>query len=252
MTILQDSWLLTGRMMKHMTRSIDTIISVVIMPIMVMLAFVYIFGGAMSIPQESYKGFILPAILLFTIASGVGYTAFRLNDDVKNGVFDRFNSMPISRLAVLNGHVFTSVFFNFISTLVVLLVGILIGFRPQADLLDWLAIVGLILLTNYALSWIAVFFGLIAKSNESASVFSYLLLGLLFISSGFVPTGTLPKALQGFADHQPMTSIINSLRMLLTDGKFSQELLTAVIWLIGVTLIFQFLAIRFYYKKMLK
>lgn len=252
MTILQDSWFLTGRMMKHMTRSIDTIISVVVMPIMVMLAFVYIFGGAMSIPQESYKGFILPAILLFTIASGVGYTAFRLNDDVKNGVFDRFNSMPISRLAVLNGHVFTSVIFNFISTIFVLIAGILIGFRPQADLLEWLAVIVLILLTNYALSWIAVFFGLIAKSNESASVFSYLLLGLLFISSGFVPTETLPRVLRGFADHQPMTSIINSLRMLLTDGTFSQELIIALIWLIGITVVFQYLALRFYYKKMLK
>ncbi len=158
MNVFADTMVLTGRMMKHMTRSVDTIMTVVLMPIMLMLAFIYIFGGAMTIPQETYKGFIVPAILLFTVASGVGYTAFRLNTDVQNGIFERFHSMPIAKSAILNSHVMTSVIFNFISALLVLISSILIAFRPKADVFDWAVGLLLLLVATYALSWIAVLF----------------------------------------------------------------------------------------------
>ncbi|MGL9729549.1 ABC transporter permease [Enterococcus sp. DIV0756] len=250
MNVFADTMVLTGRMMKHMTRSVDTIMTVVLMPIMLMLAFIYIFGGAMTIPQETYKGFIVPAILLFTVASGVGYTAFRLNTDVQNGIFERFHSMPIAKSAILNSHVMTSVIFNFISALIVLISSILIGFRPKADVLDWAVGLLLLLVVTYALSWIAVLFGLIAKNNETAIAFSYLLIGLLFISSGFVPTETLPKVLRGFADHQPMTPIINSLRSILTDGRIPSDIWIALAWSIGAIVIFQVLSIYVYRKKL--
>ena len=250
MTVFSDTMTLTGRMMKHMTRSVDTIMTVVLMPIMLMLAFIYIFGGAMTIPQEVYKGFIVPAILLFTVASGVGYTAFRLNGDIQNGIFERFHSMPIAKSAILNSHVVTSVVFNFISAMVVLLSSILIGFLPKADVLDWMMALLLLLAATYALSWIAVLFGLIAKNNETAIAFSYLLIGLLFISSGFVPTETLPKILRGFADYQPMTPIINTLRSILTDGVISSDIWLAFAWCIGAIVIFQVLSIYVYRKKL--
>lgn len=250
MNVLGDTFTLTGRMMKHMTRSVDTIITVILMPILIMLAFIYIFGGAMTIPQATYKGFIVPAILLFTVASGVAYTAFRLNSDIQNGIFERFHSMPIAKSAILTSHVVTSVVFNYLSVLLVLLTSILIGFRPQATGIDWVAALGLLLVVTYAFSWIAVFFGLIAKSSESASVFSYLLIGLLFISSGFVPTETLPKLLQSFADHQPMTAIINTLRAILTDGTIPSELWGALAWSIGAMVVFQGLSLVVYRKKL--
>ena len=250
MTVFSDTMTLTGRMMKHMTRSVDTIMTVVLMPIMLMLAFIYIFGGAMTIPQEVYKGFIVPAILLFTVASGVGYTAFRLNGDIQNGIFERFHSMPIAKSAILNSHVVTSVVFNFISAMVVLLSSILIGFRPKADVLDWVMALLLLLAATYALSWIAVLVGLIAKNNETAIAFSYLLIGLLFISSGFVPTETLPKILRGFADYQPMTPIINTLRSILTDGVIPSDIWLAFAWCIGAIVIFQVLSIYVYHKKL--
>jgi len=250
MTVFSDTMTLTGRMMKHMTRSVDTLMTVVLMPIMLMLAFIYIFGGAMTIPQEVYKGFIVPAILLFTVASGVGYTAFRLNGDIQNGIFERFHSMPIAKSAILNSHVVTSVVFNFISAMVVLLSSILIGFRPKADVLDWVMALLLLLAATYALSWIAVLFGLIAKNNETAIAFSYLLIGLLFISSGFVPTETLPKILRGFADYQPMTPIINTLRSILTDGVIPSDIWLAFAWCIGAIVIFQVLSIYVYRKKL--
>lgn len=250
MNVISDTMVLTGRMMKHMTRSVDTIITVVLMPILIMLAFIYIFGGAMTIPQDSYKGFIVPAILLFTVASGASYTAFRLNGDVQNGIFERFHSMPIAKSSILNSHVMTSIVFNFISATIVLLSSLLIGFRPKADFLDWIVAAVLMLIVTYAFSWVAALFGLIAKSTESASAFSYLLIGLLFISSGFVPTETLPKVLRGFADYQPMTPIINTLRSILTDGVIPSEIWVALAWSIGTIVIFQVLSMYVYRKKL--
>ncbi|WP_314063153.1 ABC transporter permease [uncultured Vagococcus sp.] len=250
MRLVEDTLTLTGRMMKHMTRSVDTIITVVLMPVLIMLAFVYIFGGAMTIPVATYKGFIIPAILLLTIVSGVAYTAFRLNKDVTNGIFERFHSMPIAKSAILNSHVLTSLVFNTASAVIVLLCGVLIGFRPKAHLVEWILGLGLLLMVTLAVSWIAVLFGLIAKSSDTASVFSYLLMGLLFISSGFVPTETLPNALRGFAEHQPMTPIINAMRTLLTAGEIPSELGIAFLWCLGNIVVFQALSIGVYHKKM--
>ena len=173
-------------------RSPDTIITTTIMPIAFMLLFVYVFGGAINTGSDSYVNYLLPGILLITIASGISYTAFRLFLDMKNGIFERFQSMPIARSSVLWAHVGTSLVANLISVVVVVVVAVVMGFRSGAGVLAWLAVAGILILFTLALTWIAVIPGLTAKSADGASAFAYPLIFLPFISSAFVPTDTMP------------------------------------------------------------
>ena len=184
-----DTAVLTGRTMRHVTRSPDTIITTAVMPIAIMVLFVYVFGGAIDTGSVSYVNYMLPGILLITIASGISYTAFRLFNDMQGGIFERFQSMPIARPGVLWAHVLTSLAANVISLVLVVGVALAMGFRSGAGPLAWLAVAGLLLLFTLALTWIAVIPGLTAKSVDGASAFSYPLIFLPFISSAFVPTG---------------------------------------------------------------
>src|SRR5262244_2634220 len=213
---LGDTAVLTGRTMRHVTRSFDTIITTAITPIAMMLLFVYVFGGAINTGSVSYVNYMLPGILLITIASGISYTALRLFTDLQSGIFERFRSMPIARSGVLWAHVLTSLAANAISLAVVVGVAVGLGFRSDAGVLAWLAVAGLLFLFTLALTWIAVIPGLTAKSVDGAGAFSYPLVFLPFISSAFVPTGTMPGPVRAFADHQPATSIVNTIRGLLT------------------------------------
>jgi ABC-2 type transport system permease protein len=189
-------------------------------------------------------------ILLFCVASGTAYTAYRLNRDVTKGIFERFHSMLIAKSSVLNGHALTGVVFNGVSVILVLLISILIGFRPQAGLLDWLLAAVLMLLFIIAFTWIALFFGLISKNAEMASVFTYPEMGLIFVSSAFAPTSTMPKGSQAFADYQPMTPIINAFRALLSDGVITNDLWIALAWCILLWAVFWGLSVWAYHKKM--
>ena len=159
-----DTAVLTGRSLRHITRSPDTIITTTIMPIAFMLLFVYVFGGAINTGSDSYVNYLLPGILLITIASGISYTAFRLFLDMQSGIFERFQSMPIARSSVLWAHVLTSLVANLISLVVVVLVALLMGFRSGAGSLAWLAVAGILILFTLALTWLAVIPGLTAKS----------------------------------------------------------------------------------------
>src|SRR6476619_8145543 len=208
---------LTGRSLRHITRSPDTIVTTTIMPIAFLLLFVYVFGGAINSGSESYVNYLLPGILIITIASGISYTAFRLFLDVQSGIFERFQSMPIARSSVLWAHVGTSLVSNMVSVVVVVLVALLMGFRSGAGLLAWLAVAGILLLFTLALTWIAVIPGLTAKTMDGAVAFSYPLIFLPFISSAFVPTETMPTPVRVFAENQPVTSIVNAIRDLLTQ-----------------------------------
>ena len=183
-----DTALLTGRSLRHITRSPDTIITTAITPIAFMLLFVYVFGGAIQTGSDKYVNYLLPGILLITIASGISYTAYRLFIDMQSGIFERFQSMPIARSSVLWAHVLTSLVANLISLVVVVLVALLMGFRSGAGVLAWLAVAGILMLFTLALTWLAVIPGLTAKSVDGASAFSYPLIFLPFISSAFVPT----------------------------------------------------------------
>src|SRR5580658_4641479 len=189
---LGDTTVLLGRSMRHVTRSLDTIITVSIMPIALMLLFVYVFGGAIHAGPGHYVNYLLPGILLITIAMGISYTAFRLFTDLQSGIYDRFQSMPIARSSALWAHVLTSLVSSLISLVVVVLVALLMGFRSGAGALAWLAVTGILVLFTAALTWIAVIAGLPAKSAEGAGAFSYPLIFLPFISSAFVPTRTMP------------------------------------------------------------
>ena len=168
-----DTSVMLARSMRHVTRSLDTIITVTITPIAIMLLFVYVFGGAIQAGTRNYVNYLMPGILLIAIASGISYTAVRLFNDLQSGIFERFHSMPIARSSVLWGHVLTSLVSNAISVVVIVLVALLMGFRSPAGVLAWLAVAGILVLFTLALTWIAVIAGLLASSIDGASAFSY-------------------------------------------------------------------------------
>lgn len=246
------TFVLFGRLMKHILRSPDTIITVAITPIGIMLMFVYVFGGAIkaSLPDGvNYVNYQLPGILLMAIASGISYTAFRMFGDKQNGIFARFNSMPISRSSALWAHVLVSLVSNMLTVAIILLVALLMGFRSDAGILEWLSVAGILALFTLALTWVAVIPGLTAKSTEGASVFSYPLIFLPMFSSAFAPTETMPAAVRWFAENQPVTSIVDSIRTLLANQPVGGELWAALAWCVGILLVAWFLAMRAYRKQ---
>jgi len=240
---------LLGRSLRHIARSPDTIITTTIMPIAFLLLFVYVFGGAIDTGSDSYVNYLLPGILLITIASGVSYTAFRLFLDMKSGIFERFQSMPIARSSVLWAHVLTSLVANLISVTVVVLVALLMGFNSGAGVLAWLAVAGILILFTLALTWIAVIPGLTAKSADGASAFAYPLIFLPFISSAFVPTDSMPGAVRAFAENQPVTTIVNAIRDLLTQQPVGTDIWIALAWLGGVLVVAYSFAMATYRRK---
>jgi ABC-2 type transport system permease protein len=229
-----DTAVLLGRSQRHIARSPDTIITTAIMPIAFMLLFVYVFGGAIETGSDSYVNYLLPGILIITIASGISYTAFRLFLDLKGGIFERFQSMPIARSAVLWAHVLTSLVANLISIVVVIGVALIMGFRTGAGVSGWLAVAGILVLFTLALTWIAVIPGLTAKTLDGASAFSYPLIFLPFVSSAFVPTGSMPGPVRAFAEHQPVTSIVNAIRDLFTQQPVGADIWIALAWCAGI------------------
>jgi len=244
-----DTAVLSRRMMRHTFRSVDTIITVVAMPIVMMLLFVFVFGGAMNTGSIDYVNFLVPGIVLFTVASGVSYSAVHLNNDITAGIFDRFYSMPISKSSILGGHVLNSVVFNMFSVALVLLVAFVIGFRPHAGPGAWLLAIGLVLLFTFAMTWVAVTFGLLAGSAEGAGVFAYPMLCLLFISAAFVPAESMSGVLRVFAENQPMTPIIEAVRSLLMGQPVGSNVLIAVVWWVVILITAYVAAMRIYKRK---
>jgi ABC-2 type transport system permease protein len=246
---LGDTAVLLGRSLRHITRSADTVITTTIMPIAFMLLFVYVFGGAIDAGTDSYVDYLLPGILLITIASGISYTAFRLFLDMQSGIFERFHSMPIARSAVLWAHVLTSLVANLISVVVVTLVALVMGFRSDAGVLAWLAVLGILMLFTLALTWIAVIPGLTAKSADGASAFAYPIIFLPFISAAFVPTETMPGPVRAFAENQPVTSIVNAIRDLFTQQPIGTDIWVALAWCVGTLLIAYSVAMVVYRRR---
>ena len=213
--VLGDTGVLTRRSLRHILRSPDTIITTAVTPVALMLLFVFVLGGAIDTgSDQSYVNYLLPGILLITIASGIAYTAYRLFLDLSTGIFERFQSMPIARSSVLWAHVLTSLVANLASVEIVTGVALVLGFRTGASVVAWLAVVGILILFTVALTWIAVIAGLAAKSIDGASAFSYPLIFLPFVSSAFVPTDSMPGPVAWFAEHQPVTSVVDTIRAL--------------------------------------
>ena len=246
---LGDTAVLTGRSLKHITRSLDTIITTAVTPIAMMLLFVYVLGGALNTGSDLYVTYLLPGILLITIASGIAYTAYRLFLDMQSGIFERFHSMPIARSSVLWAHVLTSLVANLISLVVVVAVALLMGFRSTAGVLAWLAVAGILILFTLALTWLAVIAGLSAKTIDGATAFSYPLIFLPFISSAFVPTETMPGPVRWFAENQPVTSIVNAIRDLFTSQPVVTDIWVALAWCVGILLVAYLFAMAAYRRK---
>ncbi|GAB2555580.1 ABC transporter permease [Gracilibacillus alcaliphilus] len=245
----KDMSVMFGRSMRHIFRSMDTIVTVSITPIAIMLLFVYVFGGAIEAGTENYIDYLLPGIMLMTIGSGIAYVAYRLFLDKQHGIFERFHSMPIARSTVLWGHVLTSIVSNGISVAVIILVALLMGFRSSAGFIEWLAVFGILGVFTLALTWIAVIAGLAAKTPDGAGAFSYPIIFLPFISSAFVPTDTMPTAVQTFAENQPVTPIVEAIRNLIANQPVGNEIWTALTWCIAIMVVAYIVAMRIYKKQ---
>ena len=245
----KDMSVMLERSMRHIFRSMDTIITVTISPIAIMLLFVYVFGGAIETGTTSYIDYILPGVMLMTIGSGIAYVSYRLFMDKERGIFERFHSMPISRSSVLWGHVLTSLVSNGISVGVVVLVALLMGFRSSASILAWLGVFGILAIFTLALTWVAVIAGLAAKTPDGAGAFAYPIIFLPFISSAFVPTDTMPSVVRTFAQNQPVTPIVEAIRNLLMNQPVGNDIWVALAWCIGITVVAYIFAMRIYKKN---
>ncbi len=233
--VLGDTRVLTGRSLRHIVRSPDTIVTTAITPVALMLLFTYVFGGAIDIDSgQPYVSYLLPGILVITIASGVAYTSYRLFLDLQSGIVERFRSMPIARSSVLWAHVLTSLVANLAAVALVIGVAVIMGFRTGASVAAWLAVLGILVLVILALTWIAVVAGLSATTVDGASGFSYPLIFLPFLSSAFVPTATMPGPVAWFAEHQPVTSIVDTLRALFAGQPVGSEIWVALAWLVVI------------------
>ena len=247
---LRDTTALLGRSLRHILRSPDTIITTAVTPIAMLLMFVYVFGAAIHTGDGKYVNYLLPGILLITVASGVAYTALRLYTDISGGILERFQSMPIARSAILWAHVLTSLIANLISLVLVVLVAVAIGFRSGAGVVAWLEVLGIIVLFTLALTWLAVIAGLAAKSPDGAGAFAYPLLFLPFVSSAFVLTAGMPGPVRWFAEHQPVTSIVNTLRNLYAEKPLGDDLWIALAWCVGILVVAWVLAARTYHRRL--
>ncbi len=244
-----DMGVMLGRSMRHIFRSMDTIITVTLTPIAMMLLFVYVLGGAIQSGAANYVNYLLPGILLMAIASGISYTSYRLFLDIQGGIFERFHSMPIARSAPLWGHVLTSLVSNAISVGVIILVALIMGFRSPAGVPAWIAVAGILALFTLALTWIAAIAGLSAKSVDGAGAFAYPLIFLPFISSAFVPTKTMPPIVRAFAENQPVTAIVDAIRSLLAGQPAGNDIWTALAWCLGILIVAYVFAMRAYRRK---
>jgi ABC-2 type transport system permease protein len=251
MHTIKDTWTMAKRSLRHIVRSPDTIITVVLTPTALLLLFVYVFGGALGQQTGSvtYVDFITPGIIVMTVISGIAYAAFRLSNDIQRGIINRFRTMPVVPSSILGGQAASSTLSNLFSSVLVLAVAFAIGFRTSAGPLEWLLFAGLVALFTLATTWMAIFFGLLAKTAEGAGSFSYILMLLIFISPSFVPTHSMTPLLRGFAENQPLTPIVETLRSLLTTGAAGDKAWMALAWCMGIVVIFYLGSLRLYRNR---
>ncbi|MEW1814984.1 ABC transporter permease [Streptomyces diastaticus] len=233
---MSEALTLAGRCLRMNRRDPEALIMAILLPVMLMLAFVYFFGGAID-TGTAYVTYVVPGLLVLCAGYGSAGTAMRVTEDMRTGVVDRFRSMGVTGTPVLAGHVAASVVRNVLATAMVLSVAVLIGFRPAADPLAWPAAAGLLLAYLVAVSWLAACVGLLARTPEGASGFTFFLMFLPYPSSAFVPIETMPTWLHAFAEHQPVTPLIESLRALLLDEPLGSAPWAALAWCGGILLI---------------
>jgi ABC-2 type transport system permease protein len=240
-----DSLTMIGRSVRLTRRRVDTLFMAILLPLLMMMLFVYVFGGAIDSGTE-YINYVVPGIVLLCTGYGASSTAMSVADDMNNGMIDRLRSMPIRSSAVLTGHVVASIARNALSTSIVVGAAVAMGFRPDASLTDWLLAGGLVLLYVLALSWLAAGLGAIAKNTESASTLSFFMLFIPYLSSAFVPTSTMPSFLRVVSEHQPITPIIETVRGLLTGTPIGDAGWLAPAWSAGLLVVSFTLAVRLF------
>ncbi|WP_117213429.1 ABC transporter permease [Allorhizocola rhizosphaerae] len=238
---------LVWRSLRHLTRSFDNLLMTVFLPLMILLLFVYVFGGAIN-TGTAYINYVVPGIVLLCAGYGASQTAVSVTNDMVRGIIDRFRSLPIAGSAVLTGHVAASVARILVSTAIVVGVALGIGFRPSATAAEWFGVLGMLVLFVLAMSWLSVVFGLIARTVEGAGGFSFFVLFLPYVSSAFVPTHTMPAALQFAARNQPMTPIIETTRGLLLGTPIGNSGWLAVAWCVGILVVSYALA-RYLFER---
>ena len=244
-----DLSVMLERSMRHIFRSLDTIITITLSPIGIMLLFVYVLGGAIKTGTDNYVNYLLPGILIMSISSGIANVSYHIFLDMQSGIIERFRSMPIAKSAVIWGHILTSLVSNAISVVVIIIVALIIGFRSSADILSWLGVAGILAIFILALTWIAVIVGLKAKSVDGATVFAYPLSFLPFISSAFVPTATMSGPVRAFAENQPVTAIVSSIRALLSNQSLGNEIWVALAWCFGIIFVAYFFAMKVFNNR---
>ncbi|MFC9435949.1 ABC transporter permease [Nocardia sp. NPDC057030] len=224
-----------SRNLRHTVRSPDTMIMSIVVPILILLMFVYVFGGAMNVGGK-YIDYVVPGIILLCAGFGSATTAVSLATDLSNGIIDRFRTMDIARSSVVTGHVVESLLRNLLTTTLVILVAVGIGFRPTGDPLRWLAAYGIIAMFVLAMSWLAAAFGLLVRNPEAANACMFFFMFLPYVSSAFVPTDSMPSALHWFGENQPVTPVIETMRGLLMGTPIGNSALLAVLWCGGIAL----------------
>jgi ABC-2 type transport system permease protein len=224
------------RSFRHSARDAESLVMAVMLPVMLMLLFVYVFGGAIT-TGTSYVNYVVPGIILLCAGFGSAATATSVARDMTTGLIDRFRSMRIFSGALLVGHVTASVARNLVATTVVVGVGLAIGWRPHASAASWIGVVGLLALYMAAISMLAALIGLLANSIESANAFTFVMMFLPYVSSAFVPPGTMPAFLRGFAEHQPVTPVIEALRALLTGAPVGSTAWISILWWVPIFLV---------------
>jgi ABC transporter DrrB family efflux protein len=250
---LADTLVLAKRSFMRIPRAPDLLLSFTVQPIMFVLLFAYVFGGAIKTPGYSYIDFLMPGIIVQTMSFGGFVTALGLSEDLKKGLIDRFRSLPMSRGAVLAGRTLADIGTNSISIAVMLVVGVIAGFSFDAPLLHIVAGILLLLLFGYAFSWVFAFVGLTSSSPEAAQSLGFILIfPLTFVSSAFVPVESMPGALQAFAEVNPFTIVVNAMRSLFLGAPAGNDVWGAVAWSLGIIAVFAFLSVQRYKRAVVR
>jgi len=251
---ISDSRAMAGRCLRRSLRDPEAFFTALTLPIVLLLLFVYVFGGALAEGGGSYVDYIVPGLIVLCAGFGAGTTAVAVATDMSNGIVDRIRSMPVFGSSLLVGHVVASLARNIVATALVIAAGLLIGWDPSGSLLDWAAALGMVLLFITAISWLAAAVGLLARSAEAATAFTMVLMFVPYVSTAFVPADTMPAALAAFAEHQPFTPIIETMRGLWmgstsTGAPVGHEALVAILWCVAILVISAFAAARLFRER---
>lgn len=234
---INDSLVMIRRSSTHIIRNTDQLLGTFFQPIMFLVLFTSVFGGAIA-TGTSYVNFLMAGIIVQTLAFGSTTTAVAVTNDLQKGIVDRFRSLPMSNVAVLNGHVVSDLFRNGISAIVMILAGFVIGFRPTADFGDWMMIVGLLALFTFAISWLSAIVGVVAKSVEGVQWLTFVVIfPLTFASSAFVDPSTMTSWLRVFAENQPVTHMVDAIRSLLIGTPMNDAALWSIVWSVGILVV---------------